>query len=487
MARYTVDPITRLEGHGKIEIFVDDSGEVENAYIQIPEFRGFEQFCVGRPVEELPRITCRICGVCPHAHHMASVKACDAVYNVELPSAGRKLRDLFYAGYYLYDHTLHFYYLGGPDFVVGPTAPPEKRNVLGVIEEVGMDIGKDVIKHRSYGNRITEILGGKGVHPICALPGGISKGLNDEEREEIKQMADSAVEFGKFTLQVFNDIVLENKEYVDMIVSDPWTVPTYYMGLVDDNNKVNFYDGDVRVVDPEGNEFAKFKPEDYLDHIEERTEPWTYLKFPYLKNVGWKGFEGGMDSGVYRVAPLARLNASDGMATPIAQEEYEKMYDTLGGKPAHNTLAYHWARVIELMYACEFLQELINDPEITSDEIRNIPTETPTEGVGITEACRGTLIHHYKTDEDGIVEEANLIVATVQNNAGICMSIRDAAKGVISGKKEVTEGDLNIVEMAFRAYDPCFACGTHSLPGEMPLELNIRDKEGNLLQTIKRT
>lgn len=483
MNRVTIDPITRLEGHGKIEIFLNDEGNVENAYLQIPELRGFERFCMGRPGEELPRITPRICGVCPTAHHMASTKALDAAFNVEPTPAAKKLRELLYAGYYVYDHTLHFYYLGGPDFIVGPQAPAAERNILGVIAKVGLDIAKEVIKHRSYGQKVIQILGGKATHPVCGLPGGISKGLTEEERKEIEEMAKSSVKFAQFSLETFDKLVLQNKEYLDLIVSDAYTMKTYYMGLVDNNNKVNFYDGDVRVVDPTGKEYIKFAPKDYLKHIAEHVEPWSYIKFPFLKGVGWKGFVDGVDSGVYRVAPLARLNASDGMATPLAQEAYDTMMDTLG-YPAHQTLATHWARLIELQYAAERLLELVQDDEITSTDIRAEPGE-PGEGVGIVEACRGTLIHHYTLDDQGLAQNVNLIVATLNNSAAISMSIRDAAKGVIKNG-EVSDGLLNMVEMAFRAYDPCFACATHFVPGEMPLQVHIHKTDGTI-QTVKRT
>ncbi|MCJ7559941.1 Ni/Fe hydrogenase subunit alpha, partial [Candidatus Bathyarchaeota archaeon] len=350
MKEVIIDPITRLEGHGNVSIFLNDAGEVENAYLKVPELRGFEKFCIGRRAELMPILTTRICGVCPVAHHFASVKALDAAFNVEPPSAAKKLRELMYAGYLIYDHTLHFYYLGGPDFIVGPDAPPEKRNILGVIEKVGMDVAKEVIKHRAYGQKITEILGGKATHPVCGLPGGISKPLSEENRQEIEKMAASSVEFAKLTLKLFHDIVLGNSKYMDMIKSDAYTMKTYYMGMVDNHNKVNFYDGKIRVVTPSGGEFLKFEPKDYLTHIGEHVEEWTYAKFPFLKEVGWKGQVYGADSGVYRVGPLGRLNASDGMATPLAQAEYECMYKTLGGKPVHGTLAFHWARLIELLY-----------------------------------------------------------------------------------------------------------------------------------------
>jgi F420-non-reducing hydrogenase large subunit len=484
MKTITIDPITRLEGHGKISIFLNEEGNVENAYFQVPELRGFERFCEGRKAEDLPIITPRICGVCPVAHHFASTKALDAAFNVEPPSAAKKLRELMYSGYYVYDHTLHFYFLGAPDFVVGPDAPPAERNILGVIQKVGLDIAKEVIKHRAYGQKITTILGGKATHPTCGLPGGVSKGLTEEERQEIEKMAESSVEFAKFSLKLFDDVVLKNKKYLDMILSDPYTLKTYYMGLVDQNNKVNFYDGKVRVVDPKGNEFIKFSPSEYLDIIEEHVEPWTYAKLPYLKKIGWKGLIDGPTSGIYRVGPLGRLNASEGMVTPLAQQEFERMYETLGGKPIHSTLAFHWARLIELLYAAERTLELSRDEEITSKDLRNSPG-SPGEGVGIIEAARGTLIHHYQLDEEALIKKVNLIVATTNNHPAICMSIRDAAKGLIHGG-EVDQGILNMVEMAFRAYDPCFGCATHFAIGEMPLEVKVYNNEKRLLKTIRR-
>jgi len=486
MQKITIDPITRLEGHGKIVIFLNEEGEVANCYFQIPELRGFETFCVGRPVEEMPRITTRICGVCPEAHHIASAKACDAVYRAEPPSAARKLRELLYSAFFAGDHTLHFYALGGPDFVVGPDAPPAERNILGVIKKVGLEAGGKVIELRKRAQRVVSLVGGKAIHPVTAVPGGVAKPLSAEERDEIIEHTKYFVEFGKFTFAVFNDVVLKNRAYVDMILSDTYTQRVYSMGTVDQNNKVNFYDGLVRVVDPDGEELVKFHPRDYLQVLEEHVEPWTYLKFPFLKRVGWKGFVDGKESGVYFATPLSRLNVADGMATPLAQEEYERMYATLGGKPVHHTLATHWARIIELMYAAERAAELAHDEEIISTHVRTIPTATPSEGVGCVEAPRGTLYHHYVTDERGLLTKVNLIVGTTNNHAPITMSIRKAAFGLIQRGKEISDGVLNRIEMAFRAYDPCFGCATHSLPGKMPLEVQVLDSHGNLLASRKR-
>jgi F420-non-reducing hydrogenase large subunit len=285
MKHIRIDPITRLEGHGKIDIFLNDEGEVANTYFQIPELRGFEQFCVGRPVEELPRITTRICGVCPEAHHMASAKACDAVFHVDPPPTAKKLRQLLYNVFYAGDHTTHFYALGGPDFIVGPTAPAAERNILGVVKKVGLEVGGKVIEMRKRTQEVLKVLGGKQTHQVTSLPGGVSKGITVEEARTIAEHAAWFVEFGKFTIQAFHDIVLKNQEYVDLILSDAFSHKTYYMGLVDENNRVNFYDGKVRVVDPDGKEFAKYSPGEYLDNVAEHVESWTYLKFPFLKKV----------------------------------------------------------------------------------------------------------------------------------------------------------------------------------------------------------
>ncbi len=483
--RITIDPITRLEGHGKIEVFLDEHGSVERAFFQVPELRGFEKFVQGRPAEEMPQITSRICGVCPTAHHMASTKALDGLYRVTPPPAARKIRELFYSAFVTEDHALHVYFLGGPDFIVGPKAPAAERNVLGVIARVGVEVGQKVIGMRRKLREMMTAIGGKAVHPVLGLPGGVAKHISPSEQGKIKQIAKEAVDFGSFTLETFHKLVLQNTEYVDLIRSDAFTHRTYYMGMVDQANRVNFYDGSVRVVTPEGKEWKKFATEKYLDYIAEHVEPWSYVKFAYLKPLGWKGFTEGSESSVYCVAPLARLNAAEGMATPLAQEAYQQYFAALGGKPVHHTLANHWARVIELLYAAERLKELAEDPEITDLQIRTLPAEAPREGVGVVEAPRGTLIHHYQTDEKGIIQKANMIVATQNNAARIAMSVEKAAKGLISNGN-VSEGILNMVEMAFRAYDPCHGCATHSLPGSMPLLVRVHDHRGDVQATLRR-
>lgn len=484
MKTIVIDPITRLEGHGKISIFLNDDGNVDKALFQVPELRGFEAFTLGRPAAEMPQITSRICGVCPTTHHMASTKALDDLYGVEPTPAAKAIRELVNSAFICEDHALHFYILAGADFVVGPDAPAALRNILGVISKVGAENGAYVIEMRKKIRRIIEMCAGKPVHPVLGLPGGVSKRVTEEMRKEFQQISKEAVDFAQFTLKLFHDVVLGNKDYVSLITGDVYFHETHHMGMVDAAGKVNLYDGNIRVVDPAGNEVVQFAPKDYQKVIGEHVEDWTYIKFPFLREKGWTGFKDGVDSGVYRVAPLARLNVSTGMATPLAQAEYEKMYATLGGPVSNHTLANHWARLIELLYCAERMVELSDAPELTSEQIRNMQFDVPKEGVGIVEAPRGTLIHHYQTDERGIMTGCNLIVATVSNAAIICMGIEKAAKKLIRNGK-VDDGLLNMVEMTFRSYDPCLSCATHAL-GRTPLNVEIVDPNGGIRQTVSR-
>ncbi len=496
MSRITIDPITRLEGHGKIEIFLDNDGNVANAYFQVPELRGFEQFCVGRMAEDMPVITNRICGVCPEAHHLASVKALDALFGVEPTPAAAKIRELFYMAFFVTDHTTHFYALGGPDFIVGPDAPASERNILGVIRKVGLDIGKQVMECRARNHEIIKMLGGRTIHPVSAVPGGWSKPVTAGMRDEIKEAARKNIEFALFTLELFERIVLKNPAYMELFNSDLYMHRTHSMGTVDAGGQVNFYGGDIRVVDPDGMEVHRYHPSAYMDHVAERVEPWTYLKFPYLKKVGWKGFVDGAESGVYMATPLARLNVSNGISTSRAHAEFEKMYESFGSTkiegdrfhPVHHRMATHWARLIEMLYASEHMLELAQDEEILSPHIRNIPDFIIGEGIGSVEAPRGTLTHHYRTDDRGVLTMVNMIVGTTNNYAPMSMSIKKAAEGLINGSgDEISEGLLNKVEMAFRLYDPCLSCATHSVPGRMLLEVRIRNSDGKVLKTIRRT
>jgi len=493
-SRITIDPITRLEGHGKIEIFLDDSGEVSAAYFQVPELRGFESFCVGRQAEEMPNITNRICGVCPEAHHLAAIKGVDQAYGVQCLPAARRVRELIYNAFFVTDHTTHFYCLGGPDFIVGPDAPPSERNILGVIRKVGLDIGQQVIDCRKRNHHLIKQLGGRGVHLCGALPGGWSVPVTREQQAEFRAYAEENVAFASFSLKIFEEIVLKDPVYRELVLSDLYLHETHSMGTVDENMASNFYDGKIRIVDTLGQEVALYEPNNYLDHIAERVEPWSYLKFPYLKKFGWHGFVDGQGSGIYQATPLARLNVSDRLSTPLAQAEFERFYDTFGvrGKggggrnlPVHHRLATHWARLIELLHAAERMVELLDHPEICDPNVRQAVEPKAGIGVGSVEAPRGTLTHHYETDVRGVLTKVNMIVGTTNNNAPISLSIMKAAKGLIHGGK-VTEGILNRVEMAFRLYDPCCSCATHAL-GKAPLELSLRRKsDGALLDRISR-
>jgi F420-non-reducing hydrogenase large subunit len=488
MTRLTIDPVTRLEGHGKIEILLDAAGDVEHTYFQIPELRGFEAFCVGRPVEDMPALTNRICGVCPEAHHMAAAKAADAVYKVTPPRTGRMLRELLYNAFYVTDHATHFYVLSGPDLIVGPDAPTAERNILGVVKKVGAEVGKKVIDARHAGHRVIEIVGGRRIHPCTGVPGGMTKAISEEERAEIEALGVAMVDFAAFSLDLFDRMVVEDGSIGELVRTDLYRHETYYAGLVDELDHVTFYDGRVKVVAPDGSTLGTYAPADYRDWIAEKVEPWTFLKFPYLKQVGWKGLVDGKDSGIYTVAPLGRLNVATGMATPKAQEAYERYRAALApsGGPVHERGATHWARLIEMMQAAETVLALARDPEITSPHVRAVPTEVPTEGVGTVEAPRGTLTHHYWTDENGVITRVNLIVGTTNNYGPMAMSVDKAARSLISKGTLVTEGLLDRIEMGFRAYDPCFGCATHTMPGQMPMIVTIRNHEGEPIRELRR-
>jgi len=483
--KLTINPITRLEGHGKIEIFLDDNGGVKDAYFQVLELRGFERFCLGRPAEEMPRIVPNICGVCPSPHNLASTKALDDLYSVEPTPTAKLIRQLHFNAFFVEDHFIHFFFMSAPDFVLGPDADPADRNIVGLIRKVGPDVGGKIIDIRKRCREIIKLIASKPAHPEGGLPGGVSRGITSEEREWIKETADDTVQFTQVALDLFKDLVLGNKKYLDMVMNEAYKLQTYYMGLVDENRKVNFYEGKIRVVDPNGKEYVTFDPRKYADHMGEWVEPWTYIRLTHLRKLGWNGLIEGDGTSLYRVGPLARMNVADGMATPLAQKEYEQMFDALGGKPSHHTLAFHWARLIETLQAAEDMRRIASDPLLTGKDIRNMNLKLKKVGIGCVEAARGTLIHHYETDDQGLITKVNLIVATQQNAAPICLSVKKAASEYIKNG-EVKEGMLNRVEMAFRPYDPCLACATHALPGETPLEVTIRDSGGNMIKTLRR-
>ncbi|MDR1404574.1 MAG: Ni/Fe hydrogenase subunit alpha [Candidatus Methanoplasma sp.] len=488
--RVTIDPITRLEGHGKIEIFLDDTGNVSNAYWQVPEVRGFERFCIGRKVVELNQITARLCGVCPGAHHMAATKAIDGCYGTKPTEAAFLLRDLFYHAHFVHSHIAHFYALAAPDFVCGPAAPAAERNVLGVVARVGLELGSAVLKARAEAQKIQGIIGGKPTHPVMGVPGGVSKAINKDEEKEIQGYADNLVAFAETSLGVFKSVVLENSEYLDIIKnSDLYHNEFYNMGLVNAKNQLEFHDGQVRVVDQKGRESDKYSPYDYLDHIAEAVEPWSYEKFPYLRKPGYKGLVAGTDSGMYRATPLGRINVSDSISTPKAQaalEEFRAIFKSLGVEgPVHFNLATHWARIIEILYAAEKVREDAYNPNVTDANIKQKDVVPGGRGVGCVEAPRGTLTHDYTCDENGIVTACNLVVGTTNNNGPINIDTVKIAKALIKDY-EISPGLLNMVEMAFRVYDPCNSCATHSLPGQMPLRAVVRYADGSEYKTVSR-
>jgi F420-non-reducing hydrogenase large subunit len=484
--RITIDPITRLEGHGRIEVLLDEEGNAKSAFLQVPELRGFERFCVGRAAEEMPQLTAHVCGVCPAAHHLASVRALDALYGATLPAAARKIQALYYQLFVFEDHLLHYWYMGGPDFYAGPKAPAPMRNLLGVLARVGQDLGKRILTVRKEARDLMGAMAGRTVHPVFALPGGISKPLDAAVVARLREAAPRLVRFAEDTLASFHRAVLGNPEYLAAVKSEVFRVRCHSMGMVDDAGRLAFLDGRIRVVDPAGAELALFEPRDWLDHVAERVEPWTYAKLTFLKQKGWKGFTEGSESGLYRVGPLGRLNVARAMATPKADAERQRLMDALGW-PAHQTLAFHWARLVEALQAAEAAEALANDPEIASPDVRNVPAPLPgpREGVGAVEAPRGTLFHHYAADADGILTSVNLVVASQHNGASVQISVRKAARGLIRGGR-VDDGLLNLLEMAFRAYDPCNACASHALPGELPLVVTIRGPDGAVREVIRR-
>lgn len=491
--RITVDPITRLEGHGKIEIFLNDAGDVENVYWQVPELRGFERFCIGRKVTELNQITARLCGVCPGAHHLASTKAIDGCYSTKPTETAYRIRDLFYNAHFVHSHIAHFYALAAPDFVNGPAAPAAERNVLGVVGVVGLELGSAVLKARSDAQKIQAMIGGKATHPVMGVPGGVSIGINKEQQKQIEQMAEGLVGFAKTSLQVFKDVVLANGDYMSIIKNpDLYYHETYYMGMVSDKkskNSLEMHDGPIRVVDQKGKEFAKYDAYNYLDNIAEAVEPWSYEKFPYLKKIGYKGLVDGPDSGIYRATPLSRLNTCESISTPEAQaalKDYRDTFKDLGVEgPIHHTLATHWARIIEMIFNAERCLENARDKDLTNSDIKTPDLKAGGRGVGCVEAPRGTLTHDYVCDEDGIVTACNLVVGTTNNNGPMNMSVAKVAKALIHNF-EISPGLLNMVEMGFRAYDPCNSCATHSLPGQMPLTATIRYADGEVFDVVKR-
>lgn len=495
MRRVTIDPLTRLEGHGRVELFLDDAGALAAAYLVIPELRGFEQLCLGRPLEEMPGLTSRICGLCPEAHHLASTRALDVLYGVEPPPPARLIRELFYVAFVLSNHATHFFALAGPDLMLAADAPRAERNLGGVLRQIGPELGRRVLAHRVHNHEVIEMLGGRRIQPVGGVPGGWLRVVDEAMRERILDVARENVDFALACLELYHDLVLSSPARRELLNSLIYTQPLHSLGTVDDHGRLSLLEGVLRVVDPAGGEKLRFEPARYRDHIGERAEPWTNVKLTYLTAPGWDGLRAGDGSGVYAVGPLARLNCCDGLSTPLAQQAFEDLFDSFSRRrgdgryePIHNRLLTHAARLVEQLWAAERMLEIASDPELTHPDVRRPVPACPVvrEAVGCVEAPRGTLIHDYTADDDGFVTSCNLIVATTNNHAAIALAITDAARRLFGRGAELTDRVLDRIEMAIRAHDPCFACATHSFPGDMPLRVVVRDRLGRRVASFSR-
>ncbi|MHC1784905.1 MAG: Ni/Fe hydrogenase subunit alpha [Anaerolineaceae bacterium] len=470
--KITIEPVTRIEGHAKVTIKLNEDGTVEHAYFHVNEFRGFEKFCEGRMVFEMPLITPRICGICPVSHHLAAAKAADEVYGCPPPRPASLLRELMHMGQIIQSHGMHFFELAGPDLLLGFECDPATRNVVGLIG-ANPALTVKAVMLRKWGQEIIKTLGGRRVHPNFAIPGGVNKTLQTSERDYILQGLDENIATIQTGLSIYKGWAEANIEDVDKFA----VLKSGYFGLVKEGNTLELYSGDIRLIDQDGEQLEKFDGRKYLDYISEHVEDWSYLKFPYYKKMGWP-------KGVYRVGPLGRLNASDRIATPLADAEMKIFKAMNPGKPVENTLHFHYARLIECLYAAEHVRDLLDDPDIFSTDIQNAHHEFKGEGVGVIEAPRGTLFHHYWAKDNGQIERVNMIVATGHNNWAMSEAVDSVAKTYITGP-EIHEGLLNRVEAAVRAHDPCLSCSTHAV-GQMPLSIDILDAEGSLVQNLTR-
>lgn len=491
MKRIVIDPVTRLEGHGRIEILLDASGNVANAFFTVPELRGFEHFCVGRHAEEMPILTSRICGVCPEAHLTASAKALDDLFDAPPPEAAVVIRELFYMAFFAADHLTNAFALSGPDLLVGPDAPVADRNIAGVVRKFGRPVGDAFVAARAGCQSVIRRLGGRGINPVAAIPGGWSRRVTEGDREAVRDVARKTIDFAAFTLDLFGREVFAKDWFKAMSNDGIYLHRTHSMGTVAIDGALALYDGKIRVVDPEGAEIARYAPADYARHISERTEAWSYMKAPYLSKVGWNGYVDGADSGVYFASPLSRLNVADKIATPSAHAEFERFFAEEGSgktadgrqRPVHSRMATHRARLIEVLYAAERMAELAEHPLLTSPDFRTLPRGCKGVGIGSVEAPRGTLTHHYEADARGVITKANLVVGTTNNHAAIAMSIRRAAEEVLRGGAVDDDAARNRIEMAFRAYDPCLSCATHA-DGRLDLPILVRDADGRVVREL---
>jgi NAD-reducing hydrogenase large subunit len=474
--KITIDPVTRVEGHGKVTIHMDEDGNIAQSRLHIVEFRGFERFVQGRPYWEAPVLVQRLCGICPVSHHLAAVKALDIIVGTSpgnLTPTGEKMRRLMHYGQMFQSHALHFFHLVSPDLLFGIDADPAIRNVIGVAIKF-KDLAVQGVMMRKYGQEIIKSTAGKKIHGTGAIPGGINKNLSLEERDKFLYGADpmnidKMISWAQGALDFFKGYHKNHQEFIDSFAA----FPSNHLSLVRSDGALDFYHGAIRAVDAQGNKILHdVDYNDYLDYISEDVKSWSYMKFPYLKTLGKK-------VGWYRVGPLARLSVCDFIPTPLAQKEFEEFKAYTKGKPNHMSMHMHWARLIETLHAAEEIKNLLNDPDLQGTDLVKKGTKVK-EGVGLIEAPRGTLIHHYRINDDDLIEMANLIVSTTHNNEPMNLAVEWVAKNHLAGQKIITEGMLNAVEVAIRAYDPCLSCATHAL-GQMPLEILLYDAADNLV------
>lgn len=465
-----IDPVTRIEGHAKVSLYLNDSGQVSNARFHVTEFRGFEKFCVGRSFWEMPGITARICGICPVSHLLASAKAGDNILGVRIPRRAEKLRRLMNWGQLVQSHALSFFHLSAPDLLLGMESDPVQRNVMGLIQK-HPNVARSGIRLRQFGQEVIRLLGGRSVHPAWAVPGGVREPLSPAKRDQIKGMLPEAFEIAELALDLLKDAY----DDLEMEVETYGNFPSLFMGLVTREGGLEHYDGLLRMIDQDGRILENTRPAEFRTFVGEAVESWTYLKFPYYKPYGYAN-----DAGMYRVGPLARLNVCDFAGTPRADREL-RQFRRRGerGKPVTSSFHYHYARLIEIMFCLEKIEEVIEDESLGDPHVRSHSGVNEPVGIGVSEAPRGTLFHEYQVDDHGILQRVNLIIATGHNNLAMNRTVKQIAQAYVS-KDRLDEGILNRIEHGVRAYDPCLSCSTHAA-GQMPLHVQLIGPGGDVL------
>lgn len=475
MKRIVIEPVTRVEGHGKVTILLDDENKVKQARLHIVEFRGFERFIQGRPYWEVPLIVQRLCGICPVSHHIAAAKAMDHIVGVDkLTPTAEKIRRLMHYGQFFQSHALHFFHLSSPDILFGFDADIAVRNVIGVINKFPA-IATQGVMMRKYGQEIIKATAGKKIHGTGAIPGGVNKSLTINERDSFLRDIDQVINWSKEAVRIAKDYTVNNIEELAKFGS----FESNHLSLIRNDGALEIYDGGLRAIDSEGKKiFDHTDNQKYHEYIAEEVRSYSYMKFPFIKTLG-------TEKGWYRVGPLARLNTCDFIRTAEAEKERKEFFSFFKNKPCNESMAYHWARMIELLHSAEAIKELLNDPNIIGNDLLVAARERREEGVGIIEAPRGTLFHHYKVDKNDLVTKCNLIVSTTNNNEPMNLAVKKVAENFIDGKTEITEGLMNRVEVAIRAYDPCLSCATHAL-GRMPLIIELVDSKGEIIDRKAR-